>query len=191
MSTRRTSYAKQRKEWTPSLLRLWMTPPYSMSCEELMACCAEWIEGRSHWNEHNLARWQQTDRGSACKTRQLLSCRARYSEGRMPRRQASLSRLAGGPLEVVESVRPVLESFTQKIIVVGQDPGAAASTKLASNFFAASLWEVIAQVFSFAEKRGVLDPMASLLKMLLPMDEYINRILDRGQRNRGLRWTPA
>ena len=87
--------------------------------------------------------------------------------------------VAGEP-EVIERARPVIETYTQNIIVVGQDPAAAASIKLAINFFAASLLEAMGQAFAFAEKRGVLVPMTDLLKGFLPMmGEYIDRIANR------------
>jgi len=93
---------------------------------------------------------------------------------------------AAGEPEIVERARPVIESYAQKIIVVGRDPAAAASMKLAGNFFGASLLEVIGQAFAFAEKRGVLDPLANLLKGFLPaMEEYIDRIAARNYEDPG------
>jgi len=87
--------------------------------------------------------------------------------------------VAGEP-EVIERARPVIEAYTQNIIVLGPEPAAAASIKLAINFFAASLLEAMGQAFAFAEKRGVLVPMTDLLKGFLPMmGEYIDRIANR------------
>jgi 3-hydroxyisobutyrate dehydrogenase-like beta-hydroxyacid dehydrogenase len=85
-----------------------------------------------------------------------------------------------GKLEIIERSRPVLERYTQNIIVLGEDPASAASLKLAANFFGASLLEVIGEAFTFAEKRGVVEPMANLLKGFLPpMAEYVDRIAAR------------
>jgi 3-hydroxyisobutyrate dehydrogenase-like beta-hydroxyacid dehydrogenase len=87
--------------------------------------------------------------------------------------------VAGEPA-VIERARPVIETYTQSIIVLGPDPAAAASIKLAINFFAASLLEAMGQAFAFAEKRGVLVPMTDLLQGFLPMmGEYIDRIANR------------
>jgi 3-hydroxyisobutyrate dehydrogenase-like beta-hydroxyacid dehydrogenase len=87
--------------------------------------------------------------------------------------------VAGAP-EIVERARPVLEKYSQLIMPLGDDPAAAASMKLAVNFFAASLLEVMGQAFTFAEKRGVQGPMAAMLKGFLPpMEEYIDRIANR------------
>jgi 3-hydroxyisobutyrate dehydrogenase-like beta-hydroxyacid dehydrogenase len=93
--------------------------------------------------------------------------------------------VAGKP-EIVERARPVLEKYTQMIVPLGEDPAAAASLKLALNFFAASLLEIIGQAFAFAEKRGVLDPMTNMLKGFLPpMVEYVDRIATRNYKQPG------
>lgn len=92
--------------------------------------------------------------------------------------------VAGAPA-IVERVRTVLDSFTQKIILVGEDPAAAASMKLAANFCAASLLEVVGESFAFAEKRGVLEPMVEMMKAFLPMGEYVERIARRDYERAG------
>jgi 3-hydroxyisobutyrate dehydrogenase-like beta-hydroxyacid dehydrogenase len=85
-----------------------------------------------------------------------------------------------GKSEIIDRSRPVLECYTQNIIVLGEDPASAASLKLAANFFGASLLEVIGEAFTFAEKRGVLEPLANMLKGFLPpMSEYLDRIATR------------
>jgi 3-hydroxyisobutyrate dehydrogenase-like beta-hydroxyacid dehydrogenase len=85
-----------------------------------------------------------------------------------------------GTLDIIDRARPVLEKYTQQIIPLGEDPAAAASMKLAGNFFAASLLEIMGEAFAFAEKRGVLEPLAAMLKGFLPpMGEYIDRIANR------------
>jgi len=87
--------------------------------------------------------------------------------------------VAGKP-EIIERSRALLERYTQNIIVLGEDPATAASMKLVANFFAASLLEAVGEAFAFAEKRGVLEPMAKMLKgFLSPMAEYVDRIATR------------
>src|SRR5262249_60429010 len=87
--------------------------------------------------------------------------------------------VAGTP-EIIDRARPVLECYTQNITVLNEDPASAASLKLAANFFGASLLEVIGEAFMFAEKRGVLEPLANMLKGFLPpMAEYVDRIATR------------
>ena len=61
-----------------------------------------------------------------------------------------------------------------------------ASMDLAGNFFAASLLELLGQAFALAEKRGVLLPLANMLKGFLPpMSEYIDRIANRNYEQPG------
>jgi len=91
-----------------------------------------------------------------------------------------LMTFVSGEPEIIERARPVLECYTQSITLLGSDPSAAPSMKLVANFFAASLLEVVGEAFAFAEQRGVLQPMAALLKgFLAPMGEYIDRIAQR------------
>jgi 3-hydroxyisobutyrate dehydrogenase-like beta-hydroxyacid dehydrogenase len=85
-----------------------------------------------------------------------------------------------GEREIIERARPVLETYTQSIVALGEDAAAAPSLKLAGNFFGASLLEVLGEAFALAEKRGVLLPLANMLKGFLPlMAEYIDRIASR------------
>lgn len=87
--------------------------------------------------------------------------------------------MAGEP-KIVERARPVLETYSQSVFTLGPDAATAASLKLAVNFFAASLLEIMGEAFAFAEKRGVADPLLEMLKGFLPpMEEYLNRIAAR------------
>ncbi|HTR36116.1 MAG TPA: NAD(P)-dependent oxidoreductase [Bryobacteraceae bacterium] len=91
-----------------------------------------------------------------------------------------LMTFVSGEAQIIERARPVLECYAQNITVLGDDPAAAPSMKLVANFFGASLLEVVGEAFAFAEQRGVLQPMAALLKGFLPpMQEYIDRIAQR------------
>jgi len=92
----------------------------------------------------------------------------------------------GGDSQIIERARPVLKTYTQKIIELGEDPASAASMKLIVNFFAVSVLETIGQAFALAEKQGVLEPIAALLKASLPaMSEYVDRIASRNYENAG------
>lgn len=94
--------------------------------------------------------------------------------------------LVAGRQEIVERARPVLETYTQRIFELGEDHSRAASLKLAANFFGASLLELMGQVFTFADKKGVLGPMTDMLKGFLgPMGEYVDRIANRRYDNAG------
>jgi 3-hydroxyisobutyrate dehydrogenase-like beta-hydroxyacid dehydrogenase len=87
--------------------------------------------------------------------------------------------VAGEPA-VLERTRPVLEAYTAKILVLGDNPALAASFKLVVNFFAACLLESMGEAFTFAEKQGLkLETVASMLKDVLQhpaMPRYIDKI---------------
>jgi 3-hydroxyisobutyrate dehydrogenase-like beta-hydroxyacid dehydrogenase len=87
--------------------------------------------------------------------------------------------VAGIP-EVVERSRPVLEAYTARFLVLGENPALAASFKLTVNFFAACLLETIGEAFVFAEKQGLnLELLGSTLKELLQhpaFPKYIEKI---------------
>jgi 3-hydroxyisobutyrate dehydrogenase-like beta-hydroxyacid dehydrogenase len=91
-----------------------------------------------------------------------------------------LMTFVSGEPDIIERARPVLQCYAPSITVLGSDPSAAPSMKLVANFFGSSLLEVVGEAFAFAEKRGVLEPMAAMLKGFLPpMEEYIDRIAQR------------
>jgi 3-hydroxyisobutyrate dehydrogenase-like beta-hydroxyacid dehydrogenase len=93
--------------------------------------------------------------------------------------------VAGKP-EIIERARPVIEAYAQQIIVMGEDPGAAASIKLVGNFFVAGMVELVGEAFALAEQRGVLAPYANMMKTWMPaMREYIERIETHNYGNPG------
>lgn len=99
---------------------------------------------------------------------------------------ARLLTFVAGPRQIVERARPVLETYTQQVLDLGEDHSRAASMKLAANFFAVSFLELMGQALTLAEKRGVLEPMTDLLKAFLgPMGEYVDRIANRRYDNPG------
>jgi 3-hydroxyisobutyrate dehydrogenase-like beta-hydroxyacid dehydrogenase len=85
-----------------------------------------------------------------------------------------------GKQEAIERCRIVVEAYTAKIIVLGDDPATASSLKLVVNFFAASMLELTGQAFVFAEKRGLkLELVSGLFKELLhhpAMPVYLDKI---------------
>lgn len=84
--------------------------------------------------------------------------------------------LAGRP-EAIERARQVIDAFSVRVILLGEDPALASSMKLAGNFFLAGLLEVIGEAFAFAKGRGVLGPFSEMLKAFLPgSQEYLDRI---------------
>jgi 3-hydroxyisobutyrate dehydrogenase-like beta-hydroxyacid dehydrogenase len=93
-----------------------------------------------------------------------------------------LTFVAGKP-EIIERCRPLLQSYTQEIMVMGEDPAVAASVKLVGNFFVACLIESLGQTLVFAERRGVgSEIIANMFKAMMPnpgFQQYLNKILTR------------
>lgn len=86
-----------------------------------------------------------------------------------------------GNAEAIERARPVINSYAQRLIVIGEDPAVAMSMKLVGNFMVASLLELIGEAYVFAESRGV-DPsiLTNMFKQFMPAaSEYIDRIGSR------------
>lgn len=85
-----------------------------------------------------------------------------------------------GKADVIDRCKPILEAYAARVMVLGADPAAAASMKLAVNFFAAGLLELIGQTFVFAEKRGLdVAAVSELYKDLLrhpAMPVYLDKI---------------
>ena len=93
-----------------------------------------------------------------------------------------VSFVAGEPA-VLERARPVLEAYSSKILVLGDQPALAASFKLVVNFFVACMLESMGEAFTFAEKQGLnAETVASMLKDLVQhpaMPRYIEKIRTR------------
>jgi 3-hydroxyisobutyrate dehydrogenase-like beta-hydroxyacid dehydrogenase len=93
-----------------------------------------------------------------------------------------LTFVAGSP-EIIERCRPVLEAYTAKIILLGDEPARAASFKLVVNFFAACLLETMGEAFVFAEKQGLdLTLVSNTIKEVLhhpAFPVYLEKIRSR------------
>jgi 3-hydroxyisobutyrate dehydrogenase-like beta-hydroxyacid dehydrogenase len=72
---------------------------------------------------------------------------------------ARLIVVAAGPPEAVERCHPALEAIGRKLVVIGPEPVAANTVKLAGNFLIASLLETLGEAFALLRKSGV-DPAA-------------------------------
>ena len=85
-----------------------------------------------------------------------------------------------GASEVLARSRPVLDAYTGKLIVVGDDPALAASFKLVVNFFLACLLEAIGEALVFGEAQGLnLETLGTMLKDLLQhpaIPKYLDKI---------------
>ncbi len=88
--------------------------------------------------------------------------------------------LVAGKAEAIERCRPVIEAYTAKIILTGDDPATASSLKLVMNFIGVSLLDLMGQAFVFADKRGLkLELVSGIFKELLhhpAMPVYLDKI---------------
>jgi 3-hydroxyisobutyrate dehydrogenase-like beta-hydroxyacid dehydrogenase len=92
--------------------------------------------------------------------------------------------LVGGPLEVLDRARLVIEAYSARIVHVGAPPGSANSLKLACNFYLASMAELFGEFLTFTEKSGVDHEIA--MHMLRGLQDhhpgvagYLERIGER------------
>ena len=85
-----------------------------------------------------------------------------------------------GPAEILERSRPVLDAYTGRLLVIGENPALAASFKLTVNFCAACMLETFGEVFVFAEAQGLnLEVISSMLKDFLQhpaFPKYLDKI---------------
>jgi 3-hydroxyisobutyrate dehydrogenase-like beta-hydroxyacid dehydrogenase len=75
--------------------------------------------------------------------------------------------VAAGPPEAVQRCRPALEAIGRKLFVIGPEPPAANTAKLAGNFLIASMLETLGEAFALLRKSGV-DPATFLEIMVGP-----------------------
>ena len=93
----------------------------------------------------------------------------------------ALAALIAGQADVIARVRPVVETFTNMIVEVGENPANAARMKLTVNFFLSGLLEVMSETFVFAEKHGLDTETVQnlMIRQVFPnpaMTEYARRI---------------
>lgn len=90
-----------------------------------------------------------------------------------------ISFVSGDP-EILERSRPVLDAYSGKLIVVGDQPALAASFKLVVNFFLACVLETIGEALVFGEAQGLnLETLGTMLKDLLQhpaIPKYLDKI---------------
>ena len=93
----------------------------------------------------------------------------------------ALAALIAGKPEIIAQVRPLLETFTNMIVEVGENPANAARMKLTVNFFLSGLLETMSETFVFAEKHGLDTATVQhlMIKQVFPnpaVTEYAERI---------------
>lgn len=63
--------------------------------------------------------------------------------------------VAAGPAAAVEQVRGLLDAIGRKLFVIGEDPPAANTLKLAGNFLIVSMLETLGEAFALLRKSGI------------------------------------
>jgi 3-hydroxyisobutyrate dehydrogenase-like beta-hydroxyacid dehydrogenase len=63
--------------------------------------------------------------------------------------------VAAGPSKAIERCQPLLQAVGRKLFVIGSDPPAANTVKLAGNFLIASMLESLGEAFALLRKSGV------------------------------------
>jgi len=106
---------------------------------------------------------------SADMTRRLVELHARHGSeylaapvvGRPEAAKAGeLVTLVCGRRSVFEASRSVLQSYTRQIQYLGEDHAVASSAKLAVNYMAATIIDLMGQIYAFGEKAGI--PLTNL-----------------------------
>ena len=91
--------------------------------------------------------------------------------------------LVGGRQSVFEASREVLQAFTRQIQYLGEDHAVVAAAKLAANYTAVTIIDLMGQIYAFGEKSGIpLTMLHTMFRMLWAqpvMQGYATRIWRR------------
>jgi len=95
-----------------------------------------------------------------------------------------LDALVAGDADSIARCRPIIESFTNTIVVMGEKAESAARMKLIINFFLSGLIETMGETYVFAEKYGIDLKIVKhlMLDQVFPnpaLREYAERIRTR------------
>lgn len=75
--------------------------------------------------------------------------------------------LVCGKRSVFEASRTVLESFTRRVQYLGEDHAVASAAKLAVNYSAATIIDLMGQIYTFGEKTGIpLSAVHTMFQMM-------------------------
>ena len=91
--------------------------------------------------------------------------------------------LVSGKQSIFEASRPVIEGYTRQVLYLGGDHAVALATKLAVNYTAATIIDLMGQVYAFGDKAGIpstaLHTMFRALWAQPVMQGYATRIWHR------------
>lgn len=110
-------------------------------------------------------------------------CDAPVSGGVAGAEARTIAVLFSGPDAAYEKARPVLDGLSDRIVRVGDQPGAGQVVKLANNFLSASALAAASEAVTFAGQMGV--PMGMLLEAVnaasgrsqATADKFVNHVL--------------
>lgn len=116
-------------------------------------------------------------------TRGSQYCDAPVSGGVSGAVARTIAVLFSGPDSAYERARPVLDGLSDRVLRVGDQPGAGQVVKLANNFLSASALAATSEAVRFAEGMGV--PMSVLLEAVnaasgrsqATADKFVNHVL--------------
>ncbi len=98
-------------------------------------------------------------------------------------KSGELVSLVCGDRSVFEASRTVLQSFTRQIQYLGEDHAVASAAKLAVNYSAATIIDLMGQIYTFGEKSGIpLSAMHTMFRMMWAqpvLQGYATRIWHR------------
>ena len=107
--------------------------------------------------------------------------------------EGSLMALMAGDADGIKAAKPVVQTFTSMIDVLGATPSHAATLKLCLNYSVISIIELMSEIYTCAEKAGLpLDKLEGLFKTLFGfpvLQMYASKVKERNFDDGGFRMT--
>ncbi|MEH0018384.1 MAG: NAD(P)-dependent oxidoreductase [Desulfobacter sp.] len=96
----------------------------------------------------------------------------------------SLVSVLGGEPDAIETIRPVVNCYSRKILPVSDIPGQANALKVCVNYTVMTQMVMFGEIFTFAEKSGLDKEMIFTFAQMIfgtsgPVIEYVEKIKDR------------
>ena len=124
-----------------------------------------------------------TDAATLLITADITYCDGPVSGGAAGARAATISLMFAGPIDVLESNRSLLESFTGNVFHVGDRPGQGQAMKLANNYLSATALAATSEAVAFGIAHGLdMRTMIDVLNVSTgrnsaTVDKFPNRIM--------------
>lgn len=90
----------------------------------------------------------------------------------------------GGESQAIETSRPLISSYSETILPVGDIPGTASAMKICANYMMMTQLVMLGEIFTFADKRGLNKEMILMMATTFfsgggPMVYYSQKIKNR------------